>query len=74
MKPLPTAQAFRRKQWQSEVYRNMSRQDFDNTMMIAFAKLHVEAALEAAADKLDGEVCDVDPNSILSSYPLDLIK
>jgi hypothetical protein len=50
--------------------------------MIEFAKLHVEAALQAAADnaKLD---CDeesdwngisVDTNSILSAYPLTNIK
>ena len=45
-----------------------------------FAKLHVEAALEAAvnnveyADGNDSAVDDIDENSILNAYPLTNIK
>jgi hypothetical protein len=54
--------------------------------MIEFAKLHVEAALKAAADKAEceeGAIVDlgfeiisagVNEESILNAYPLDLIK
>jgi hypothetical protein len=56
------------------------------TAMIEFAKLHVEAALKNASEKikLTDEVCEVlqehwfeeyiDKSSILNSYPLDKIK
>lgn len=48
--------------------------------MIAFAKLHVEAALKAASEKAivhadEGGYSEfVDESSILNSYPLTLIK
>ena len=55
-------------------------------MMLDFAKMHVEAALKEASEKikLTDEVCEVlqehwfeeyiDKSSILNSYPLDKIK
>ena len=51
-------------------------------IMIEFAKLHVEAALKAAYEKAEINDFDehfeyspsVDKDSILNSYPLDLIK
>ena len=54
--------------------------------MIEFAKLHVEAALKEASEKINltDEVCEalqnhwfkeyIDKDSILNSYPLDKIK
>jgi hypothetical protein len=48
--------------------------------LIRFAKLHVEAALKAAAENAiticdeGGETGFVDKDSILSSYPLENIK
>lgn len=48
--------------------------------MIAFAKLHVEAALKEASEDVDTEIlCQhgygmVDKNSILNAYPLENIK
>jgi len=54
--------------------------------MIEFAKLHVEAALKAAAEKayidnnhqqgcsFDSDDFEVNKESILNAYPLDLIK
>lgn len=60
------------------------RNDIDELLQIAreFAKLHVEAALEAAAEKATtikiswglGEYDDVDKDSILNAYPLINIK
>jgi hypothetical protein len=53
-------------------------------LMIEFAKLHVQAALEAAVVNVDAELVDttddsrglivISPKSILESYPLDRIK
>ena len=51
-------------------------------IMRDFAKLHVEAALEAASEKADtcekaasrGHETVVDKDSILNAYPLDNIK
>jgi len=46
--------------------------------MIEFAKLHVEAALKEASQKVklaDGwQMCNIDKNSILTAYPLEKIK
>lgn len=50
------------------------------SLMIEFAKLHVEAALNAAlnsveyADGNDSAVDDIDEESILNSYPLSNIE
>lgn len=50
------------------------------SLMIEFAKLHVEAALKAAlnsveyADGNDSAVDDIDEESILNSYPLSNIE
>jgi hypothetical protein len=50
----------------------------DETLMIEFAKLHVEEALKAASKKSkakEGQITDYKlTNSILKSYPLDNIK
>lgn len=46
-------------------------------IMIEFAKLHVKKALEEASEKAEiscGPPCCVSINSILNSYPEDLIK
>lgn len=46
-------------------------------IMIEFAKLHVQAALESAAKNAEiscGPPCCVDTESILNAYPLDQIK
>lgn len=52
--------------------------------MMEFAKLHVQAALESASNKVDFDWknnpsmdthgVDIDKNSILNAYPLNLIK
>ena len=54
----------------------------EETIMIEFARLHVKAALEAAAEKAETErgylnnlpVIYVTKKSILNAYPLDNIK
>ena len=57
----------------------------DETLMIEFAKMHVEAALKEASEKADtiyveedgcatGDYYEVDKDSILNSYPLTNIK
>ena len=49
-------------------------------MMIEFAKMHVEAALEAASKKAHIQMdehdlsCSVNKSSVLNAYPLDNIK
>lgn len=59
--------------------------DFNNIpdLMIEFAKLHVEAALKAAAEKgqvdfepedYDGSTAHINKESILSAYPLTNIQ
>ena len=47
--------------------------------MIEFAKMHVQEALKQASEKAEsyvigGLTSDVDKESILNAYPLDLIK
>jgi len=48
--------------------------------MIEFAKLHVQAALEAASEKaefdvdIEGNFTNIDSTSILNSYPESNIK
>jgi len=42
--------------------------------MRQFAKMHVEAALKAASEKLDGQRLGIDHHHILNCYPLSNIK
>ena len=42
--------------------------------MIEFAKLHVTAALKAAADDYSESSSDIVQESIINAYPLDKIK
>jgi len=49
------------------------------SMLIEFAKLHVEAALKAAIEKAEWKghtlaAVEVDKDSVLDAYPLDKIK
>ena len=57
------------------VYYDWSAKD----AMIAFARLHVEAALKAASENatsyvIGGLTSEVDEDSVLNAYPLTLIK
>ena len=50
-----------------------------NDLMIEFAKYHVKKALEQASENAEsyvigGLTSEVDKDSILNAYPLDLIK
>ena len=50
----------------------------DETLMIEFAKMHVEAALKAAIENVEvgmiGNFALIDDKSIINSYPLENIK
>jgi hypothetical protein len=76
---IPTAEEFLR---QKPFINGMTRDD-QRVAMIEFAKLHVAAALNEAANEADVEAVDadmygviwgVDVNTILKSYPLTNIK
>ena len=69
MKNIPTAQEFLNRD-ESGVFNEV---DITQTM-IEFAKLHVEAALKAAADDYSEGSSDIVHESIINSYPLDNIK
>jgi len=71
MNKLPTAEQF------------VNQYDWENStlnipdVLVEFAKLHVEAALEAANNKVNyamEEFGAVFPNTVLNVYPLDNIK
>ncbi len=76
---IPTAEEFRKSQPESPLYSGFEV----NKFLIEFAKLHTKAALEAASEKAiakedpqdfgTGEIW-VDKNSILNSYPENLIR
>ena len=69
MKNIPTAQEFLNRD-ESGVFNEV-----DITQaMIEFAKLHVTAALKAAADDYSEGSSDIVHESIINSYPLDNIK
>jgi hypothetical protein len=89
MNNLPTAEEFlNSNSLKGHVAMDSVNEDDIVTDMIEFAKLHVEAALKAAAEK--ARVCNVDDHdpltgqefissevvkdSILNAYPLNLIK
>ena len=76
---IPTAEEFLR---QKPFINGMTRDD-QRVAMIEFAKLHVAAALNEAANEADVTVVDVDMtdviwgvdvNTILNAYPLTNIK
>jgi saccharopine dehydrogenase-like NADP-dependent oxidoreductase len=76
---IPTAEEFLR---QKPFINGMTRDD-QRVAMIEFAKLHVAAALNEAANEADVTVIDVDMtgviwgvdvNTILKAYPLENIK
>jgi hypothetical protein len=76
---IPTAEEFLR---QKPFINGMTRDD-QRVAMIEFAKLHVTAALNEAANEADVEAVDadmygviwgVDVNTILNAYPLTNIK
>lgn len=69
MKNIPTALEFLNRD-ESGVFNEV-----DITQaMIEFAKLHVEAALKAAADDYSEASSDIVQESIINAYPLDKIK
>jgi hypothetical protein len=69
MKNIPAAQEFLNRD-ESGVFNEV-----DITQaMIEFAKLHVTAALKAAADDYSEGSSDIVHESIINSYPLDNIK
>lgn len=75
MKQLPTAEEFLWNgtiitQGDTEPYGRLPN-DKVSLVMIEFAKLHVQAALNAACES-DGY--DIDQDSVLNAYPLDNIK
>lgn len=96
MSKIPTAESFTDKyRWRDKLVENMNVEEFDeaircgllNKLMVGFAKLHVKAALEAAADnvkwyaisefaadRLNSKDCAVDKESILIAYPETNIK
>ena len=48
-----------------------------DVVMVEFAKLHVEAALKQASEEVyvsDHTHCEIDRDSIINCYPLELIK
>ena len=69
MKNIPTAQEFLNRD-ESGVFNEV---DITQTM-IEFAKLHVEAALKAAADDYSEGSSDIVQESIINAYPLTNIK
>ena len=78
MEKIPTALEFL-----NEAQTNPSKGWTAHKVMIEFAKLHVEAALQEASvsamayeekDRRGGVWCFVDEDSILNSYPLENIK
>ena len=74
MKTLPTAKEF----WDSTCITHPDKSPGD--IMIEFAKIHVQAALEAAVQKYTHDETHVSDNpayleqSILNAYPLENIK
>jgi hypothetical protein len=86
MNKIPTAEEFLQQSPLSHYYddktdRMVCFDDEVKTAMIEFAKLHVKAALEAAANsnffKFDSMAecnCDSDINAILTAYPEHLIQ
>lgn len=73
MKPLPTAEEYYKSQHEDTYYFSVAYE----TDMIEFAKLHVHAALEAAAKakpERDDTTLLLDTSSILNSYPDENIK
>jgi hypothetical protein len=84
MAEIPTAEKFLIINDDKDFKLSMSGRNVSE-MMIAFAKLHVEAALKEASEKADtiyveedgcatGDYYEVDKDSILNSYPLTNIK
>ena len=78
MSKIPTAEEF----YKQTTGCIMNHRDI-KTAMIEFAKLHVEAALKEASENVTtvyseepilGEVYNVNKDSILNAYPLNLIK
>jgi|694.fasta_scaffold06104_22 hypothetical protein len=74
MEKIPTAEEFIK-----EAQSNPSKGWTARKLMIEFAKLHVEAALKAAAENVQTnyfytEDDPIDKDSILNSYPPNLIK
>lgn len=75
MNKIETAEEFVRKRFQ-----NSNRADFlsNKENVIEFTKIHIEAALKEASKKVkrkEGTIVDYKlTNSILNSYPLELIK
>lgn len=82
MKPLPTAEAFVSTRGQhyistqtKGIYKMVGPDE-----LIEFAQIHVQAALEAAAENVKGQeffhgrVLAVDKDSIINAYPLTNIK
>ena len=74
MNKIPTAEEFALQDGYDKVIDHVTE-----TRMIEFAKLHVEAALQAASKNAEVNVTnyhnyEVDDDSILNSYPLENIK
>lgn len=74
---IPTAEEFIFDYSLNDEIDNLSKQSKDiiNTKLVAFTKLHVEAALKAAAEnailtEADEGSEEVDEDSILNAYPL----
>jgi hypothetical protein len=76
MEKIPTAEEFMRTFTTGKT--EETPQEYVQDMLIAFAKLHVEAALKEASKKSkakEGQITDYKlTNSILNSYPLENIK
>jgi hypothetical protein len=75
---IPTAEEFLKDKLseihEKEIFEDLLQKMFTvdvSEVMIEFAKLHVEAALNAACES---EGYDIDENSILNAYPLTNIK
>jgi len=75
MEKLPTAKDFLKNKLTYCEYKDVVYKE-----MIEFAKLHVEAALKAAAENADTRLIiytddeEIDKSSILNAYPLTNIK
>ena len=84
MKQLPTAEELMTRDanehsyetWGEMMYdtHEHSQIEYTREAMIEFTKLHVQAALESAAENYSEGASDVVENLILNAYPLDNIK
>lgn len=75
MDKIPTAEEF----LNNHKFHLVEHEEYISTVIIEFAKLHVEAALKQASENAEsivigGLISEVNKDSILNAYPLENIK